>query len=201
MNPLPVLVLATRNKNKLTELESTLTGLPVLVRSAYDFANIEEVIEDLPTLEGNALKKAAYTAATTGLPSLSDDTGLEVDALNGRPGVFSARYAGQEATYTDNVTKLIHELRNSGQVAPYKARFRTVLAFVDTHTQQTFHGVCEGRIVLNPIGTNGFGYDPVFVPDGFNETFAQLDPELKNKISHRGKAMEQFRTWLSNHPL
>ena len=201
MDKLPVIVLATKNKNKLTELQATLQGMRVEVRSAFEFAHLEEVDEDQPTLEGNALKKALYTAEMTGLPSLSDDTGLEVDALHGRPGVFSARYAGEKASYSENVQKLIAELSQSGQNSPFSARFRTVLAFVNNGAQHTFHGVCEGQIVLSPRGEKGFGYDPVFVPEGYSQTFAELDPELKNSISHRGKAMQLFRAWLAENPL
>ncbi len=201
MDNLPVLVLATKNKNKLSELTATLQGMRVDVRSAFEFAELQEVDEDQSTLEGNALKKAIYTAQMTGLPSLSDDTGLEVDALDGKPGVFSARYAGELATYSENVQKLVHELNMSGENPPYLARFRTVLAFVHGGKQHTFHGICKGQIVLTPSGTNGFGYDPVFVPKGYSETFAELDPMVKNAISHRGKAMQRFREWLIENPL
>lgn len=201
MDKLAIIVLATKNKNKLTELQATLQGMRVEVRSAFDFAHLEEVDEDQLTLEGNALKKALYTAEMTGLPCLSDDTGLEVDALDGKPGVFSARYAGESASYSENVQKLIGELSRSGQKSPFTARFRTVLAFVHNGVQHTFHGVCEGQIILTPRGDKGFGYDPVFVPEGYSETFAELDPELKNSISHRGKAMQLFREWLTENPL
>lgn len=201
MDKFPIVVLATKNKNKLTELQATLKGMRVEIRSAFDFANLDEVVEDRPTLEGNALKKAEYTAKMTGLPSLSDDTGLEVDALGGRPGVYSARYAGENATYTENVQKLVKELEESGVNPPHKARFRTVLAFVNDEVKHTFHGVCEGHIILTPKGSSGFGYDPVFVPEGYTVTFAELDPALKNSISHRGKAMKLFREWLATNPL
>lgn len=194
-----ILVLATRNKNKIIEMESVLRGSGLHARSAYDFAELKDVDEDQPTLEGNALKKARYTFQETGLPSLADDTGLEVDAMDGRPGVYSARYAGENASYQDNVTKLVHELNEkleSGFKPPFRARFRTVLAFVTSSDEKVFHGVCEGQIVLNAAGSNGFGYDPVFVPDGHAITFAQMDAEVKNEISHRGKAMRLFRDYI-----
>ena len=194
-----ILVLATRNKNKIIEMESGLQGSGFHALSAYDFAELADVVEDLPTLEGNALKKARYTFDETGLPSLADDTGLEVDALDGRPGVFSARYAGENATYHDNVTKLIHELKEkqeNGAIPPYRARFRTVLAFVTSNEYQVFHGLCEGQIIFDPAGPNGFGYDPIFVPEGYDITFAQMDAGLKNEISHRGKAMRLFRDYI-----
>lgn len=201
MDNTPIVVLATRNKHKLTELQATLGGLPVHVRSAFDFAELEEVDEDQPTLKGNALKKARYTASMTMLPSLSDDTGLEVDVLGGRPGVYSARYAGEKATYAANVKKLIDDLTLSGSKEPFTARFRTVLAFVHANKEITFDGVCDGQIILNPRGANGFGYDPVFVPDGFQLTFAELDPSVKNEISHRGRAMKLFRDWIEANPI
>ena len=194
-----ILVLATRNKNKISEMESVLQGSGLHARSAYDFAELKDVEEDQPTLEGNALKKARYTFQETGLPSLADDTGLEVDAMDGRPGVYSARYAGENASYQDNVTKLVHELNEklkSGFKPPFRARFRTVLTFVTSSGEKVFHGLCEGQIILEPAGTNGFGYDPVFIPDGYDITFAQMDAKLKNEISHRGKAMRLFRDYI-----
>lgn len=190
------LVLATRNNGKIAEMNDILSDLPYVIQSAYDFAGLEDVVEDLPTLEGNALKKARYTYIKTGIPSLADDTGLEVDALDGRPGVFSARYAGQRATYSENVLKLLGEISESGEEAPFMARFRTVIAFVNGYTEQVFHGVCEGEIILHPRGDKGFGYDPVFVPEGYKLTFAELDPAIKNIISHRAKALRAFREWL-----
>ena len=199
-----ILVLATRNKNKIVELNSVLSGSGIQVRSAFDFAELDEVVEDQPTLEGNALKKALYTFNETKLPSLADDTGLEVDALEGRPGVFSARFAGKKATYQDNVLKLVDELNQkmkNGILPPYSARFRTVLAYATAEGHEVFHGVCEGNIVLEPAGTNGFGYDPIFVPDGYHQTFAQMDGELKNKISHRGKAVDLFKVYIQQKEL
>jgi len=156
---------------------------------------LKEVEEDHPTLEGNALKKARYVYEATGLPALSDDTGLEVDALSGRPGVYSARYAGEDATYQDNLEKLLEELAG---VAPKdrKAQFRTVAALVSGDDTHTFEGVCRGVILSKPRGDKGFGYDPVFQPEGYNQTFAELDPGVKNEISHRGRAIKKLRNFL-----
>lgn len=190
-----IIVLATRNKNKIDEMNALLHGIGYTVKSAYDFADLVDVDEDQDTLEGNAMKKARYTFEMTGLPSLADDTGLEVDALGGRPGVYSARYAGDQATYADNVKKLVSELSEFRQ-PPYPARFRTVLALVDGDRTEIFNGVCEGQIILSPRGDRGFGYDPVFVPQGYKLTFAEMDPSLKNTISHRGKAMQLFLEYL-----
>jgi XTP/dITP diphosphohydrolase len=191
------IVLASRNKHKIEELRATLSPLGIELKSTYDFPNLEEVEEDQPTLEGNAVKKARYVFEETGLPALSDDTGLEVDALDGRPGVYSARYAGEDASYQDNVDKLLKELvgvsaENRG------AQFRTVAAFITPEGTFTFEGICRGKILEEERGDKGFGYDPVFQPDGYKKTFAQLDSETKNKISHRGKAIQKFYEWLKD---
>lgn len=192
------IVLASRNEHKIEELRSTLAPLNIELKSTFDFAHLEEVVEDKPTLEGNALKKARYVYEKTGLPSLADDTGLEVDALDGRPGVYSARYAGESATYQDNVDKLLDEMAGVDQ-KNRKAQFRTVIAFVTDNETYTFEGVCRGEIIQKPRGDKGFGYDPVFLPDGHRETFAELDTEIKNEISHRGKAIQELRRFLKVH--
>lgn len=189
------IVLASRNQHKIKELRSTLVPLGITLKSTYDFSRLEEVVEDRETLEGNALKKARYVFEETGLPSLADDTGLEVDALNGRPGVYSARYAGASATAQQNVDKLLQEM--SVVANPNRrAQFRTIVALVSGEGVQTFEGVCHGRILTEERGSGGFGYDPVFVPEGYKKTFAELESVVKNKISHRGKAIAQFVTWL-----
>lgn len=192
------IVLASRNEHKIEELRSTLVPLNIELKSTFDFTHLEEVVEDQPTLEGNALKKARYVFEETGLPSLADDTGLEVDALDGRPGVYSARYAGESATYQDNVDKLLDEMAGVDQ-KDRKAQFRTVIAFVTDNETYTFEGVCRGEIIQKPRGDKGFGYDPVFLPDGHRETFAELDTEIKNEISHRGKAIQELRRFLKVH--
>lgn len=187
------LVLASRNKNKIEEMKTLVSDLGIEVLSALDFTALEEVEEDLPTLEGNALKKARYVHEQTGLPALSDDTGLEVRALNGAPGVYSARYAGEQATYQDNVLKLLDELGNTKNRS---AQFRTVVAFITDEKEFTFEGICEGEITTQQSGDKGFGYDPVFQPKGYDKTFAELDAEIKNKISHRGRAIQKFSSFL-----
>jgi XTP/dITP diphosphohydrolase len=196
-----IIVLATRNKHKIEELQDVLSDLGVKLQSAFDFVDLLDVDEDQPTLEGNALKKARYTFEVTGLPSLSDDTGLEVDALDGCPGVFSARYAGENASYEDNMEKLVHELKevqseHSAGSAFFPARFRTVIAYVTASAEFTFHGICEGNIILEKRGGKGFGYDPVFIPVGFDYTFAEMDSTLKNSISHRALATQKFKEFL-----
>lgn len=189
------LILASRNKNKIEEMKQLVAHLGIDVFSALDFPDLEEVEEDKPTLEGNALKKARYVNQQTGIPALSDDTGLEVKALDGAPGVYSARYAGEDATYQDNVLKLLGALEGKKNRS---AQFRTVVALVDGDKEWTFEGTCKGKIIEEQIGKKGFGYDPIFMPDEFAETFAQMDPNIKNIISHRGKAVQRFLEFLED---
>ena len=188
------LVLATRNPGKVAELEARLDGLGVELVTAADL-DAPEVEEDADTLRGNAEKKARALFVHAGLPALADDTGLEVDALDGAPGVFSARYAGPEADVEANRRKLLAELAG----APGRtARFRTVLAYVDADGARFFDGVCEGLIATEEAGTAGFGYDSVFRPtDGDGRTFAEMDAAEKNAISHRGRALDAFSRWLA----
>ncbi len=188
------LVLASRNQHKIEEMKALLQPLGIEVLSALDFPNLKDVDEDRLTLEGNALKKANYVFKTTGLPSLSDDTGLEVDALNGAPGVYSARYAGKDVSYQDNVLKLLTDMND---ISNRKAQFRTVVAFVTSEHEITFEGCVEGKILNEQKGAGGFGYDPVFQPNGFEHTFAELDSEIKNSMSHRGRAIQKFMAFLN----
>ena len=191
------IVLASRNPHKIEELKETLSGLGLALKSSLDFPGLEEVEEDRPTLEGNALKKSRYVRRKTGLPALADDTGLEVDALDGRPGVYSARYAGEDATYEANTEKLLEELAGVEE-KDRGAQFRTVVAFVDAEGEaHLFEGICRGAILTSPRGRKGFGYDPVFRPEGFDKTFAELDAPQKNEISHRGRAIRKFYEWLA----
>lgn len=187
------LVLASRNKNKIEEMKALVADLGIEVYSALDFPELEEVDEDQDTLEGNALKKARYVQLQTGLPALSDDTGLEVEALNGAPGVYSARYAGENVSYQDNVLKLLKEMDEEEKRG---AQFRTVVALVTEKGEYTFEGVCKGEIIDQQRGEKGFGYDPVFLPEGFDQTFAELDSKVKNEISHRGRAIRKFISFL-----
>ena len=187
------LVLATRNPGKVSELAARLADLDVDLVSAADLG-APPVEEDADTLAGNAEKKARALFAHAGLPALADDTGLEVDALDGRPGVHSARYAGDDADDVDNRRKLLAELAGAESRT---ARFRTVLAYVDGDGVRTFDGVCEGAITRAESGTGGFGYDAVFRPaqaDG--RTFAEMSADEKNQISHRGRALDAFVTWM-----
>ncbi len=189
------LVLATGNPAKVRELNELLDGRGWEVRPLSDFTDDIDIEEYGTTLDENAEIKARFAFETTGLPSLADDTGLEVDALSGRPGVLSARYAGPGAGAEQNRRKLLEEL--AGVIDPGKrtARFRTVLIYAEPGRNlqiRRFDGVCEGCILTEERGTGGFGYDPLFVPDGHVETFAEMDAALKNRISHRGRALNRF---------
>ena len=191
------IVLATRNRHKGAELAALLGDLGIRIRTLDEFPHVPEVVEDEATCEANAIKKAREVAAATGLPAVADDTGLEVDALNGRPGVYAARYAGEHATYEDNCRKLIRELHG---VPPMQrtARFITVAALVlpSGGGVQVTTGELSGRITEAPVGSKGFGYDPVFFVPELGKTLAELTPDVKNRISHRAKAFLKLRDLL-----
>jgi len=185
------LILATRNRHKLEEIR-TLFDLPGLeLSSALDHPDIPDVEEDGKTFEENAVKKALALARATGCWALADDSGLEVDALGGAPGVYSARYAGEPVSYPANNAKLLKALRNTDS---RRAQFRCVIALASPSGRtRTVEGRCEGRIIHETRGAKGFGYDPLFVPDGHSLTFAEMDPAAKNTISHRGRALQKAR--------
>jgi XTP/dITP diphosphohydrolase len=192
-----IVVLATRNPNKVKELSELLGDLDVRLLSSSDFPDLPEIVEDGSTLDENAIKKAEAVSAATGLPALADDTGLEVAALGGAPGVLSARYAGPSATYDDNNRKLLSELEG---VPPGKRRavFRCVVALaVPGRGVSVVEGRTEGTIIEGPRGGGGFGYDPVFLPDGGDRTYAELAPAEKNVQSHRGKAVVKVRVLIA----
>lgn len=153
----------------------------------------DEIEETADTIEGNALLKAKTIFEKTGINCFADDSGLLIDALNGAPGVYSARYAGEQKNDQDNMQKLLHELNGKPN---RNAHFKTVMALIIDGQEYLFEGKIEGKIITEKLGTNGFGYDPIFVPDGNNETFAQLDSETKNKISHRARALQKMLEFL-----
>jgi XTP/dITP diphosphohydrolase len=191
------LVLATRNRHKGEELAAILGDLGLHIRTLDDFPDVPEVVEDGETCEANAVKKAIAIAAATGLPAVADDTGLEVDALGGRPGVYAARYAGEHATYEDNCRKLLQELKGVPRERR-TARFVTVAALVfPGNGVRVAHGTLDGVIADEPSGRSGFGYDPVFFVPEIGKTLAQVSAEEKNRISHRAKAFAQVRDILS----
>lgn len=189
------LLLATANQDKVKELSLLLKEAPITILSINDLDTYPKVVEDKPTLEENAIKKAIAFARATGYPALADDTGLEVDILDGAPGVYSARYAGAGATYDENVDKLLRQLDG----IPYnkrRAKFRTVMALAYDEKIDTVEGVCQGYILHERRGADGFGYDPVFFVPEFNKTFAEMALDEKNKISHRGRALQKAKALL-----
>ena len=190
------LVLATRNRHKGEELAALLGGLGITIRTLDEFPDAPEVVEDGDTCEANAIKKARVIAAFTGLPAVADDTGLEVDALGGRPGVYAARYAGEDATYEDNCRKLLLELTGVPRERR-TARFLTVAAIaLPSDGIRVAQGILEGEIAAEASGTLGFGYDPVFLIPELGKTLAELSADQKNAISHRAKAFTQAKVLL-----
>lgn len=187
------LVLATRNRHKATELIQLLGGLGITIRTLDEFPEAPEVVEDGNTCEANAIKKACAIAEYTGMPAVADDTGLEVDALGGQPGVYAARYAGEGATYEDNCRKLLRELMGIPR-EQRTARFVTVAALaLPSDGMQVARGTLDGLIAEEATGTAGFGYDPVFLIPELGMTLAQLSADQKNRISHRAKAFTKMR--------
>lgn len=185
-----ILVLASTNKGKTRELKERLQGYPVDIKNLSDFGPIPEVIEDGETFDDNAYKKASFTARVLGYPALADDSGLCVEALDGAPGVYSARYAGENATDRDNVDKLLEVMENQEN---RKAAFECVISIaVPTGAALTYEGRCEGILTREPAGNNGFGYDPLFFFPELNKTFAQLSMDEKAQVSHRGKALKEI---------
>ncbi len=190
------LLLATRNRNKVSEMRHALDGTGWQVVMLSDIGDAPDVEEDGATFEENALKKARSAARVTKMWTLAEDSGLEIDALGGEPGVKSARYAGEGASDADRIRKVLSRLIS----VPEKrrtARFRCVMCLIDPAGKETyFEGCCEGRITHDARGSAGFGYDPVFIPEGYAQTFAELGPGVKSKISHRARAMQQVIAFL-----
>ncbi len=189
------LVFATNNQHKLNEVRNMLGENFELV-SLEDIGCTEDIAETSKTLEGNASQKAHYIYDNYGLNCFADDTGLEVEALNMAPGVYSARYAGPQRNSIDNMNRLLAEL---DKIKNRKARFRTVISLIINGNEMLFEGIVDGEILHQPIGQLGFGYDPVFKPEGFSTSFAEMDLVLKNSISHRGKAFEKLIHYLKNN--
>ena len=187
------LVFATNNLNKLKEVQNVLpTHIKLL--SLADIGCFEDIPETQNTIEGNAIQKAEYVKTKYGYDCFADDTGLKVTALNGAPGVYSARYAGSQRNPEDNMNKLLQELENTDVRT---AQFKTVIALCLNNKLEVFEGICKGEIITSKRGNHGFGYDPIFKPDGYDKTFAELSLEEKNQISHRGKAIHQLVSFLN----
>ena len=181
------IIFATGNKHKLQEAQQIL-GPEFTLRTSAESGITEDIPETSDTLKGNAIQKAMYIWDRLHTNCFADDTGLEIDALNGAPGVYSARYAGEKCLFQDNIVKVLKELE--GVPAPRTARFRCVVALVVDGQITTFDGVVEGEITLEPRGNGGFGYDPIFKPQGYDRCFSELSADEKNSISHRGMAMK-----------
>ncbi|HUI29029.1 MAG TPA: RdgB/HAM1 family non-canonical purine NTP pyrophosphatase [Candidatus Acidoferrales bacterium] len=191
------IVLATHNRHKVEEIRNILSDLPLELSSLDNFPEIGEIDEDGETLEDNARKKARTVFEKTGILSIADDTGLEVDALGGRPGVYSARYSGENATYEANNRKLLLELKG----VPFEkrgAKFRCVISIFGKGIDEIAVGEVPGKILNEVSGANGFGYDPLFQPDGYKMSYAGMDPGLKNKMSHRARALEEAKRTLTD---
>lgn len=195
------IIFATNNPHKLKEIQHLL-GNHFSLMSLQEIGFIGEIPEDKPTLEGNALQKAKYIFERYNLPCFADDTGLEIEALQGEPGVYSARYAGaleifgSEAKRSEaNVVKVLDKLKN---IANRKALFRTVIAYIEGNTEHFFEGIMEGSITYEKRGNSGFGYDPIFLPEASQLTFAEMPLSEKNKISHRARAFAKFVEFMTN---
>ncbi|MDH3574627.1 MAG: XTP/dITP diphosphatase [Desulfobacteraceae bacterium] len=199
-----ILVIATRNKGKTQEIKALLKDFPVGIKNLDDFGPIPHLEEDGDTFDENAYKKASFAARVLGLPALADDSGLIVEALDGAPGIHSARYAGENATDEQRYLKLLDDMKGKSN---RKAAFECVISIaVPTGSALTYEARCEGLITTEPAGSNGFGYDPVFFYAPLNKTFAQITIKEKNRISHRGKALAEFKsefdkvlTWIRQH--
>ena len=191
------LVFASNNKNKIQEIQALVPNTIQIV-SLEDIGCTEDIPETADTIEGNAILKANYVTSNYGYDCFADDTGLEVEALNGAPGVYSARYAGEQKDANDNMDKLLSELKDKSN---RKANFKTVIALNLNGKQNLFTGIINGKIIEEKIGTNGFGYDPIFVADGYEKTFAELSMEEKSTISHRGIAVKELILFLQKQTL
>ena len=204
MEPPIILVIATRNKGKTKEIKDLLKDYPVDIKNLDDFGSIPQIEEDGDTFDENAYIKASFAARILGLPALADDSGLIVEALDGAPGIHSARYAGENASDKEKYLKLLHEMKGKTN---RKAAFECVISVaVPTGAALTYEARCEGIIAEEPAGSNGFGYDPVFFYPPFHKTFAQISRSEKNRISHRGKALAELKSefdkvlvWIRQH--
>jgi XTP/dITP diphosphohydrolase len=191
------LVFASNNKNKIQEIQA-LVPKNIQIVSLKEIGCTEDIPETADTIEGNAILKANYVTEKYGYNCFADDTGLEVEILNGAPGVYSARYAGEQKDANDNMDKLLSELEDKSN---RKANFKTVIALNLNGKQNLFTGIINGKIIEEKIGTNGFGYDPIFVADGYEKTFAELTMEEKSTISHRGIAVKELILFLQKQNL
>lgn len=187
------LVFATNNLNKLKEVQNLIPD-HIKLLSLEDIGCVEDVPETQDTIEGNAIQKAEYIKKHYGYDCFADDTGLEVDALNGEPGVYSARYAGEQRNSEDNIQKILINIKDTSN---RRAQFKTVIALEFLGKQHLFTGICKGEITRDKMGEKGFGYDPIFKAEGYDQTFAEISLEEKNRIGHRGKAVQLLVEFLN----
>ena len=193
----PTLVFATANENKVSEVRRLLEG-QFEVKSLVDIGCFEDIPETALTLEGNAKQKADYVKEKYGFDCFADDTGLEVDALDGAPGVFTARFGGPKKDAMQNMNHLLNELRSAGaeESMDRKAQFKTAIHLIVDGAEIALEGICKGEIAKKRSGTEGFGYDPIFIPEGESRTFSEMNADEKNAISHRGRAIRKMTEWL-----
>lgn len=187
------LIFATHNQNKVTEVKAVFSGFSIM--SLADLLYTQEIDETEDTFVGNALLKARHVFEVFKTPVFADDSGLEVEALNNAPGVYSARYAGEEKNHSKNNIKLLQALKNESN---RQAQFKTVIAYVDGNTEFVCEGLVKGTIALETSGTGGFGYDPLFIPEGYSETFGKLPSQLKLELSHRSRAIAKLHSYLNS---
>jgi XTP/dITP diphosphohydrolase len=192
ISTIPTFIFATANAHKAQEIEQILHG-QFHIKTMREIGQFDDIEETEPTIEGNARLKARFLNQKFGVDCFSEDTGLEVFALDGAPGVLTARYAGEHGNAEKNMAFL---LQNLFEKTDRRAQFRTVICLIINELEYIFEGICVGKIALQKSGAGGFGYDPIFIPDGFSETFAELDSAVKNRISHRGLATEKMRVFL-----
>ena len=193
----PIIVFATANENKVSEVRRLLDGL-FEVKSLVDIGCFEDIPETALTLEGNAKQKADYVKEKYGFDCFADDTGLEVDALDGAPGVFTARFGGPQKDAMQNMNHLLNELRSAGaeESMERQAQFKTAIHLIVDGAEIALEGICKGKIAKKRSGTEGFGYDPIFIPEGESRTFSEMNADEKNAISHRGRAIRKMTEWL-----
>ena len=191
------ILIATKNEGKIREFKNILSRHKVNVLSLLDLESSPEIIEDGVTFEENAVKKSEAIFEFTGQAAIADDSGLEIDTLEGKPGVNSARFAGHSTPYDIKNGKILSMMKDVPE-SKRTARFKCVIAYSENNAANTFEGVCEGKIACEQKGTRGFGYDPIFIPDGYDKTFGELGENVKNRISHRAKALNQFYKWFAN---
>lgn len=191
------ILIATKNEGKIREFKNILSRHEVNVLSLLDLESSPEINEDGITFEENAVKKSKAIFEFTGQATIADDSGLEIDFLDGEPGVNSARFAGYSTPYDTKNEKILSMMKDVPE-SKRTARFKCVIAYSENNATNTFEGVCEGKIAYEQKGTHGFGYDPIFIPDGYDKTFGELGEDVKNRISHRAKALNKFYIWFAN---